>query len=457
MKKKVAFHNLGCKVNAYETESMRQILESAGYEICPFGPGADVYIVNTCTVTDIADKKSRQMLHRARKMAPQAVVAAVGCYVQTGTARLAEDLAVDLIIGNSQKEQIAEILGAYQQDRRRREYVEDIRKVRTYPQERERSDNPDSSDGSEDQKKTGHIRINVKIQDGCDRFCSYCIIPYARGRVRSRRPEDVLEEIKSLADQGYKEIVLTGIHLSSYGVDLTDVQTDLLGIIRQVHQVDEIARIRLGSLEPGIVTEGFAEGLAALPKICPHFHLSLQSGCDSVLKRMNRRYTAREYRERCGILRKYFTDPALTTDIIVGFPGETEEEFEESYAFVESIGFYETHIFQYSRRAGTRAAAMGGQVPRSVKHARSSRMLELHERQSGIYEERHKHGQAELLVEEREQMPSGGIRLTGHTREYIKAALIKDNECPIQINDKIAVELLDEIEPHVLLCREWEE
>ena len=455
MKKKVAFHNLGCKVNAYETESMRQILESAGYEICPFGPGADVYIVNTCTVTDIADKKSRQMLHRARKMAPQAVVAAVGCYVQTGTARLAEDLAVDLIIGNSQKEQIGEILEQYWREQERREYVEDIRKIRTYPQAGPKG--LKRSKGSKDPGQDGHTRVNVKIQDGCDQFCSYCIIPYARGRVRSRRPEDVLEEVRELAAQGYQEVVLTGIHLSSYGVDLRDEQTDLLSLIRQVHQVDEIARIRLGSLEPGIITERSAEGLAALPKICPHFHLSLQSGCDSVLKRMNRRYTAREYRERCGILRKYFTDPALTTDIIVGFPGETEEEFEESRTFVESIGFYETHIFQYSRRAGTRAAAMCGQVPRSVKHARSSRMLELHERQSGIYEERHKHRQAELLVEEREQMPSGGIRLMGHTREYIKAALIKDNECPIQINDKIEVELLDEIEPHVLLCREWEE
>lgn len=449
MKKKVAFHNLGCKVNAYEAESMRQILENAGYEICPFAPGADVYIINTCTVTDIADKKSRQMLHRAKKMAPQAVVAAVGCYVQTGAARLAEDPAVDLVIGNSQKDRIGEILEQYQNEQKRREYVDDIRKIRTYP--------PMRSKGSKDPGQAGHIRVNVKVQDGCDQFCSYCIIPYARGRVRSRRYEDVLEEVRELAAQGYQEIVLTGIHLSSYGVDFKDEQTDLLELIRQVHQVDKIARIRLGSLEPGIVTEAFAEGLAALPKVCPHFHLSLQSGCDSVLKRMNRRYTAQEYQERCAILREFFTDPALTTDIIVGFPGETEREFEESYAFVESIGFYETHIFQYSRRAGTRAAAMDGQVARSVKHARSSRMLELHEEQSGRYEERHVHRQAELLIEEKEQMPSGKIRLTGHTREYIKAALIKDRECPIQINDKIAVELLEPVEPHVLLCREWEE
>lgn len=452
MKKKVAFHNLGCKVNAYETASMRQHLESAGYEICAFAPGADIYIINTCTVTDIADKKSRQMLHRAKKMNPQAIVVAAGCYVQTGAEQLAEDGMVDLIVGNSKKERIVEILDRYQQDKRRRGYVEDIKKIREYP-----------AAGCEGKKASGidgHIRVNVKVQDGCNQFCSYCIIPYARGRVRSRRPEDVLEEVRGLADQGYQEIVLTGIHLSSYGIDFhtgyEDDRIGLLELIRQVHQVEGIARIRLGSLEPGIVTEKFAEGIAALSKICPHFHLSLQSGCDSVLKRMNRKYTAREYRERCGLLRRYFSDPALTTDIIVGFPGETEEEFKECYAFVKDIGFYETHIFQYSRRAGTKAAAMGGQVPRQVKHERSGQMIQLHEEQSRKYEERCRHRQAELLIEETENTQSGEVRLAGHTREYVKAVLI-GGQAAGQAGRRVQVELLDHIEPHVLLCREWEE
>lgn len=448
MKKKVAFHNLGCKVNAYETGSMRQILEDAGYEICPFAPGADVYIINTCTVTDIADKKSRQMLHKAKKMNPQAIVVAVGCYVQTGADRLAGDDAVDLIVGNSQKERIGEILEGYQEGRQRREYVEDIRKIRAYPAAGCREKGEAGVDG--------HIRVNVKVQDGCNQFCTYCIIPYARGRVRSRRPEDVLEEVKGLAGRGYQEIVLTGIHLSSYGVDIREDQVRLLELIRLLHQVEGIARIRLGSLEPGIVTERFAEGLAALPKVCPHFHLSLQSGCDSVLERMGRKYTVREYRERCALLRRYFSDPALTTDIIVGFPGETEEEFQESYAFVESIGFYETHIFPYSRRAGTKAAAMDGQVSRQVKHERSGQMIRLHEEQSRKYEERCRHRRAELLIEETERTESGEVRLIGHTREYVRAVSI-GGEAAGQVGRRIQVELLEHIEPHVLLCREWEE
>lgn len=450
MKKKVAFHNLGCKVNAYETETMRQLLENAGYEICPFAPGADVYIINTCTVTDVADKKSRQMLHKAKKMNPQAVVAAVGCYVQTGADRLAQDDTVDLLIGNSQKGQILDILEQYQRDRERREYVEDIAKIRTYPV----MCPPDREQAQI--QKTGHIRVNVKIQDGCNQFCSYCIIPYARGRVRSRRPEDVLQEVGSLAGQGYQEVVLTGIHLSSYGVDFKNENIRLLELIRAVHQVEGIARIRLGSLEPGIITEEFAQGLASLDKVCPHFHLSLQSGCDSVLKRMNRRYTAREYREKCGILRRHFADPALTTDIIVGFPGETEREFQESYDLVKEIGFYETHIFQYSRRAGTKAAAMDGQVPRALKHARSGRMIDLHEIQSRRYEERRCHTRAELLIEEIRETDAGEFLLTGHTREYIKAVLVK-KEPGIHVDERVLVELLDHLEPHVLACREWEE
>lgn len=444
MSKKVALHNLGCKVNAYEMEAMRQLLERAGYQISPFEPGADAYIINTCTVTDVADKKSRQMLHRAKKMNPQAVVVAVGCYVQTGIRRLEADGAVDLLVGNGEKNQIVDILERYWQERQRREYVQDMKNVRDYT-------DMECSGAME----LEHIRANVKVQDGCSQFCSYCVIPYARGRVRSRRPQDVLEEVRNLAARGYQEAVLTGIHLSSYGVDFHSERIHLLDLIRQVHQVEGIARIRLGSLEPGVVTREFAEGLAALPKVCPHFHLSLQSGSDSVLKRMNRKYTARDYLRRTEILREYFDDPALTTDVMVGFPGETEEEFQESYEFVEEVGFYETHIFQYSRRAGTRAAAMDGQVASREKQRRSRQMLSLHERQSARYEERRCHSPAELLVEEIGQTPSGETCLLGHTREYVKAALIRENS-KAWVNCRIPVELLEPAWPHVLLCAERE-
>ena len=441
MNKKVALHNLGCKVNAYEAEAMRQLLERAGYAICPFAPGADVYIINTCTVTDIADKKSRQMLHKAKKMNPQAIVVAVGCYAQTGADRLAKDDTVDLVVGNSQKDRIADILNQYWENPMRQDHIEDMNDIQEY-------------EGVSFGMPKGHVRANIKVQDGCNQFCSYCVIPYARGRVRSRRPEDVLEEVRDLAEQGYQEVVLTGIHLSSYGMDFREEKSRLLDLIRQVHRVEGIARIRLGSLEPGIVTEEFAKNLSAFSKICPHFHLSLQSGCDSVLKRMNRRYTVQEYRERCEILREYFSDPALTTDVMVGFPGETEDEFQASYRFVKEIGFYETHIFQYSRREGTRAAAMDNQVDSRIKHERSKQMLKLHELQSQKYEQGWLHKKAELLVEEAKQTESGQICLLGHTREYVKAAWVQGKSGD-WINKRVQVELLDHAEPHVLLCREW--
>lgn len=445
MNKKIALHNLGCKVNAYETESMRQTLERAGYEIVPFAPGADAYIINTCTVTDVADKKSRQMLHKAKKMNPQAIVVAVGCYVQTGSQRLAEDDMVDLLVGNSEKGQIADILKRRWQESRQREYVRDMKDIRAYAK-------MECAGGM----ALEHVRANIKVQDGCSQFCSYCVIPYARGRVRSRRPEDVLEEVRKLAARGYQEIVLTGIHLSSYGVDFQEEDIRLLDLIRLVHQEEGVARIRLGSLEPGIVTREFAAGLASLPKVCPHFHLSLQSGSDSVLKRMNRKYDARDYRMRTEILREYFEDPALTTDVMVGFPGESEEEFQESFEFVKEIGFYETHIFQYSRRAGTRAAAMDGQISRQVKQCRSRQLLDLHERQSSKYEERRLHRRAELLIEEMSENENGEICLLGHTREYVKAALV--GKYPGDwVNRRVQVELLEPAWPHVLLCREWEE
>ena len=441
MTRKAALHNLGCKVNAYEMDAMGQLLEQAGYELCPFAPGADVYIINTCTVTDIADRKSRQMLHRAKKMNPQAVVVAAGCYVQTGADRLAADDMVDLVVGNDRKNQIAEILEQYWQQSASCTPVQDMRQVREY------TDMTIS-------RTSGHVRANIKVQDGCSQFCSYCVIPYARGRVRSRSPEDVVAEVENLAGLGYQEIVLTGVHLSSYGVDFPDKKPGLLELIRRVHQVENVARIRLGSLEPGIVTEEFARGLSQLPKVCPHFHLSLQSGSDRVLKRMNRRYTAEEYRMRCQILRTYFSDPALTTDVMVGFPGETEEEFLESYRFVEEIGFYETHIFQYSRRAGTRAADMDGQIDKHTKHARSEQMIKLHERQAQKYEDRHSHLKAELLIEEVQSLKDGTVRLAGHTRKYVKAAAAwQGTDASQWVNKRVQVELDGYWEPHVMRGR----
>ena len=366
--KKVALHNLGCKVNAYETEAMQEMLEKEGYEIVPFKEGADIYIINTCTVTNIADRKSRQMLHRARKMNPDAIVVAAGCYVQAQENEHHElDSCIDIVIGNNKKQDLIQILDEYESKCKTEEVI-DINHTNEY-------ENLNLS-------RTGeHTRAYIKVQDGCNQFCSYCIIPFARGRVRSRSLEDVVQEVTTLSGNGYKEVVLTGIHLSSYGVDFEEQEarkkTDLLTLILAVHEIPGIERIRLGSLEPRIITEEFAKTIAGLPKMCPHFHLSLQSGCDATLKRMNRRYTTGEYYEKCELLRKYFDHPALTTDVIVGFPGETEEEFEESKAFVDKVNFYETHIFKYSKREGTRAAVMENQVPEQIKAERSAQLIEL--------------------------------------------------------------------------------
>ena len=402
--KKAALHNLGCKVNAYETEAMQEILERSGYEIVPFHEKADVYVINTCTVTNMADRKSRQMLHRARKMNPDAVVVAAGCYVQAKAGEV--DDCVDIVIGNNRKHELAGILEEYwRSEGEKKEEMTDIIHAPAYEEM--------------SLTRTGeHTRAYIKVQDGCNQFCSYCIIPYARGRVRSRRMEDVVSEVEALARQGYREVVLTGIHLSSYGIDLGGGE-DLLALIRAVHGVDGICRIRLGSLEPRIVTEEFAGALAALPKICPHFHLSLQSGCDATLRRMNRRYTAQEYYEKCQLLRAHFDHPALTTDVIVGFPGETEEEFEESLAFVDKVDFYETHIFKYSRREGTKAAAMADQVPDQVKTARSARMIALGRRKQQAYEDRLIGMTVEVLMEEAVEREDG-VYQVGHTKEYVK-------------------------------------
>lgn len=419
--KKAALHNLGCKVNAYETEAMQEMLEKAGYEIVPFKEGADIYIINTCTVTNIADRKSRQMLHRARKMNPGAIVVAAGCYVQAQAEKQEVDPCIDIVLGNNRKKDLIAVLEEYEKNKEADtclEEVEDISRTREY-------------ETLSLTRPGDHTRAYIKVQDGCNQFCTYCIIPYARGRVRSRAVEDVIREVRSLAGNGYREVVLTGIHLSSYGIDF-DGERHLLELIRAVHEVEGISRIRLGSLEPGIITEEFAESISSLPKMCPHFHLSLQSGCDDTLRRMNRRYTSAEYYEKCQILRKYFDHPALTTDVIVGFPGETEEEFRQSMEFVDKVNFYETHIFKYSRREGTKAAAMDGQVSEQVKAQRSALMISLGERKRKAYEESFVGKDVEVLVEEPAIIGGKAVQ-TGHTKEYIKIALEQEEDLRNQI------------------------
>ena len=408
--RKAAFHNLGCKVNSYETEAMQQLLEDAGYEIVPFREGADVYIINTCSVTNVADRKSRQMLHRAKKMNPSAAVVAVGCYVQAAGAELKKDEAVDLIVGNNQKKDLVQILYDYFADHENSGEILDIGHSQEYEELHIR-------------RIADHTRAFIKVQDGCNQFCSYCIIPYTRGRVRSRRPEDIEHEVRGIAEAGYKEIVLTGIHLSSYGVDFKDEQQEnLLTLIKRLDQIPGIERLRLGSLEPRIVTREFAKELARLRTICPHFHLSLQSGCDATLKRMNRRYNAAEYQACCEILREEFDNPAITTDVIVGFPGETEEEFAETERFLKAIHFYEMHIFKYSRRAGTRAADMPDQVPEGTKSVRSDILLALEKQQSLEYRGRFLGTEEEILLEEPIEI-DGTKYMMGHTRQYVKGAV----------------------------------
>ena len=436
MGNKVALHNLGCKVNAYEIEAMQQLLEEAGYEIVPFEPGADIYVINTCTVTNIADRKSRQMLHKAKKMNPEAIVVATGCYVQTGGEKLEKDEAIDLVLGNNQKINIVEALAEYAENKPGHgSHVIKINQTKEYEEL--------SIDHTAE-----HVRAYIKVQDGCNQFCTYCIIPYARGRVRSRNIESVLKEVRALAEKGYKAVVLTGIHLSSYGVDFPEEKKEtLLSLIRAVHEIEGIRRIRLGSLEPGIVTREFAEGIAALPKVCPHFHLSLQSGCDETLERMNRRYRSGEYRERCELLREVYGNPALTTDVIVGFPQESEEEFRKSYDFVDSIRFYETHIFKYSIRQGTKAAAMDGQLTEAEKSFRSEKMIELHHRHAGDYEKSMLGKNLEVLIEE-EYTKDGRTWYLGHSREYIKTAVPKSEA--YGVNDIVIVKAEGFLEEHIM-------
>lgn len=431
--KKAALHNLGCKVNSYETEAMQEILEQNGYQIVPFEEKADIYIINTCSVTNMADRKSRQMLHRAKKKNPDAVVVAAGCYVQAAGEALLQDESVDILIGNNEKANLPDILKAWEE-----EHITGRIHDMTHEKKYEELSLSRTSE---------HTRAYVKIQDGCNQFCSYCIIPYTRGRVRSRRLSDILQEVERLADNGYQEVVLTGIHLDSYGVDFGERDENLLTVIRGIAEVDGIKRIRLGSLEPRIMTEAFVRGLSEVEKLCPHFHLSLQSGCDETLKRMNRKYNTQDFRECCERLRRYFKEPALTTDVIVGFPQETEEEFSKTVEFLKEIGFYEMHVFKYSRRKGTRADRMDGQVPEKVKTKRSEVLLKLTGKDSRAYRERLLGKTVEVLMEECTEV-DGQVYQTGHTREYVKVAAAEE----AILNNRIVKVKVDKVMNGELVC-----
>lgn len=423
--KSIALHNLGCKVNGYEMDVMQQMLQEKGYKIVPFDEAADIYIINTCTVTNIADRKSRQMIHRARKANPEAVVVAVGCYVQTGEDAVRKDAAIDLAIGNNRKKDLIPILEDYLKKRECGEILnEDETTGEGLAERKVVTDIIDINHTDEYEEMTltktaEHTRAYIKIQDGCNQFCSYCIIPYARGRVRSRGEEEILNEVKGIVQAGYKEIVLTGIHISSYGIDRGT--PELLQLLTRLHGIDGLRRIRLGSLEPRIVTEEFAKQISAMPKICPHFHLSLQSGCDSVLKRMNRRYSTGEYFRTTELLRKYYSDPAITTDVIVGFPGETGEEFHTTEEFVRKVNFYEMHIFKYSIRQGTVAARMEDQIKEAEKGRRSALLMEAEKQMSHAYRTRCIGNEAEVLFEEKKEK-DGEFYWIGHTPQYVKAA-----------------------------------
>ncbi|MDE6713028.1 MAG: tRNA (N(6)-L-threonylcarbamoyladenosine(37)-C(2))-methylthiotransferase MtaB [Lachnospiraceae bacterium] len=456
--KKAALHNLGCKVNAYEMDVIRQLLLENDYEIVPFEEKADIYIVNTCTVTNIADRKSRQMLHRAKECNPEAVVVAVGCYVQTGLETALKDDRIDLCIGNDKKGEIVSILAQYLSLRTQMkeesisEQVEDGQNINT-----QNINIRNKTLGGqtildiaktmeyEDMQLTSPVercRAFIKIQDGCNQFCSYCIIPHARGRVRSRQPEEVLLEIRKLAGEGYQEFVITGIHLSSYGSDWEEADgisragrfypQHLLCLLQQISAIQEVRRIRLGSLEPRIVTEDFAKALSDIPKLCPHFHLSLQSGCDATLKRMNRHYTTEEYAAGAEYLRRYFEHPAITTDVIAGFPGETEEEFQISREYLQKMDFFEIHVFKYSRRQHTPAATMPGQLTEAEKASRSEELLTLTRRQSEEFRNYYIGRKVEVLFEE-QKVIDGRAYWIGHTPQYVKVAVEQDMDLHNQI------------------------
>ena len=440
--KKAALHNLGCKVNAYETEAMQQMLEEDGYEIVSFQEQADVYVINTCSVTNIADRKSRQMLRRAKKLNPDSIVVAAGCYVQTSSEEIKKDLSVDIIIGNNKKHELISMIQNFKQEK-----LKENRDKEEWNPVLEGMIDINTSQEYEKMsihRTAEHTRAFIKVQDGCNQFCSYCIIPYARGRVRSRSMADILEETTTLSNNGYQEIVLTGIHLSSYGVDN---QHSLLELIQEVHKIEGIKRIRLGSLEPKIITEPFVKEIAKLYKVCPHFHLSLQSGCDDTLKRMNRQYTCEEYKNGCELLRKYYEHPAITTDVIVGFPGETEEEFEKTREFLKDIAFYEVHIFKYSKRKGTKAADMKEQVDEGIKTKRSNSLFQDTDEMKREFISWYEDKTVEVLLEE-EVFVDNEAYFGGYTKNYVKAMIKK----PGNVKNEIVKSLVCRTEKdHLLL------
>lgn len=435
-KKTVAFHNLGCKVNAYESDIMQQKFEERGYSVVSFTQKADVYVINTCTVTNIADRKSRQMLHRAKAMNPDCVVIATGCYVQTDSENVKKDPSVDIILGNNRKTEVINALESFLNERKKEKYCDII--------------DINGPVGYESMFLTNSLdrtRAYIKIQDGCNQFCSYCLIPFARGRVRSRDMEEILKEIEGLTQKGYKEFVLTGIHVSSYQIttpnDLS--QNRLADLLERINAIPGVKRIRLSSLEPRVVTEDFVSRISKLSKLCHHFHLSLQSGCDETLKRMNRHYTAAQYKNGVELLRRYMDNPAITTDIIAGFPGETADEFEQSYLFAKEIGFYEMHVFKYSKRAGTVAAGLPKQVCDADKDARSARLISLGEQLSKDFRQSYLGCIRPVLLEEKVKI-AGKEYFIGHTPEYIKVAVDtegKSNEiADILLTDFLADDIL---------------
>ncbi len=427
--KKAALHNLGCKVNAYETEGMEQLLREAGYEIVPFESEADVYIINTCTVTNVADRKSRQMLHKARKKNPDAIVVAAGCYVQTSLEQAQADESIDIILGNNCKKSIVEVLQEFEQTKEKQSKSIEIGATKEY-------------ESMNLGAVAEHTRVYLKVQDGCNQFCSYCIIPYARGRIRSMPLQEAVSQVEKLAKDGFREIVLTGIHLSSYGKDLEGEET-LLTLTQAIHNIDGIERIRFGSLEPGIITEEFVRELAKLNKICPHFHLSLQSGSRETLRRMNRHYTPEEYMKKCNILRQYFENPAITTDVIVGFPGETEEEFAETKTFLDAVNFYETHIFKYSVRQGTKAAVMKDQVPDKVKSVRSEILIARGKERKDEYRNLFVGKTIPVLWEEKITL-EGQSFWTGYSKEYVKVVCQSEEDLKNQIKECTIEKILND-------------
>ena len=402
--KTVAFCTLGCKVNQYETNAMMQKMIEAGYEVVDFETKADIYIINTCTVTNMADKKSRQMLRRVKEINPEAILVAVGCYAQVAKEKLEQIPEIDLILGINEKNDIVE----YVEQASKNTYVSDVLHQTEFL---------DFGDVTYTEK----TRAVIKVQDGCNQFCSYCIIPYARGRIRSRKPESVIKEITDVAKEGIKEVVITGIHIASYGKDF-NTEYRLIDLLEEIQKVDGIQRIRLGSLEPTLITEEFVTRLKKLSKICDHFHLSLQSGCDETLKRMNRKYTTDQFRHVVELLRNAYPEVHLTTDVIVGFPGKTEEEFNKTYEFLKEIKFYKMHVFKYSPRSGTVAAKMPNQIDGNIKEERSNKLIKLSDKNEEEYNQKYIGKEVEVLLEERE-----GEYLKGHTTNYMIVKM-KTNE-----------------------------